>query len=43
MKAFWTSVAAAILIAIIAGVVLRYGVALDSQEAYQSPHGSVRL
>jgi hypothetical protein len=43
MKAFWTSVAAAILIAIIAGVVLHYGVSLDSQDAYQSPRGSVRL
>ncbi len=43
MKAFLTSVAAAILIAIIAGVVLKYGVGLESKDVYQSTHGSVRL
>ena len=43
MKAFWVSVAAAILIAIIAGVVLKYGVGLESREVNQSTLGSVRL
>lgn len=43
MKAFWTSVAAAILIAVAAGIVLQYGLSRDSQDVYQSPHGSVRL
>ena len=41
MKAFWASVAAAILIAIVAGVVLKYG--LESREVNQSNLGSVRL
>lgn len=43
MKAFWTSVAAAILIAVVAAVVLQYGFSRDSQDVYQSQHGSVRL
>lgn len=43
MKAFWASVAAAILIAIIAGVVLKYGVGYESREVHQSTHGAVRL
>jgi len=43
MKAFWASVAAAILIAIIAGVVLKYGVGLEAREVNQSTLGSVRL
>lgn len=43
MKAFWTSVVAAILIAVIAGVVLKYGVGLQSKDVNQSTHGSVRL
>lgn len=43
MKAFLTSVAAAILIAVIAGIVLKYGLGLDSMDVYQSTRGSVRL
>jgi len=43
MKAFWTSVAAAILIAIIAGVVLKYGVGFEARDVNQSMHGTVRL
>lgn len=43
MKAFWASVLAAILIAIIAGVVLSYGIGFESRDVYQSTHGTVRL
>jgi len=43
MKAFMASVAAAILIAIVAGVVLKYGVGLESSDVNQSRLGSVRL
>lgn len=43
MKAFWASVAAAILIAIIAGMVLTYGIGYESHDVYQSMHGAVRL
>jgi len=43
MKAFWASVVAAILIAVIAGVVLKFGVGLDSRDVHQSMNDSVRL
>jgi len=43
MKAFLASVVAAILIAVIAGVVLKSGVGLESSEVNQSTHGTVRL
>lgn len=43
MKAFWTSVAAAIVVAVLAGVVLNYGFSYQSKDIYQSSHGSVRL
>jgi hypothetical protein len=43
MKAFWTSVAAAIMIGIMAGVVLTYGVGFESRDVHQSAHGAVRL
>jgi len=43
MKAFLASVVAAILIAVIAGVVLKSGVGLESSEVNQSNHGTVRL
>ena len=43
MKAFWISVAAAVLIAVVAGMVLKYGVVLESRDINQSVHGSVRL
>ena len=41
MKAFLASVAVAILLALIAGVILSGS--WDSQDAYQSTQGSVRL
>lgn len=43
MKAFWASVAVAILLAIAAAVILRVGVGLDSAQVYQSERGNVRL
>jgi len=43
MKAFLASVVAAILIAVIAGVVLKSGVGLESSEVNQSTRGTVRL
>lgn len=43
MKAFWASVAVAIVIAIVAGVVLRMGVRMDAQHVYQSQTGDVKL
>ncbi len=42
MKAFWASVAAAILIAIVAGAVLTYGVGWKSADVYRSPTGNVQ-
>lgn len=43
MKAFWASVAVAIVLAVVAGVVLRVGVGLDSAEAYRSQTADVKL
>lgn len=43
MKAFWLSVVVAIGLAILAGVVLRVGVGLESAEVYQSQTGNVKL
>lgn len=41
MKAFLASVAAAILLAIVAGAIL--GGSMDSADVYQSARGNVRL
>jgi len=43
MKAFWASVAVAIVIAVVAGVALRVGVRMDVDQAYRSQTSDVKL
>ncbi len=43
MRAFLAAMAVAVVIAVSAGVILRIGVGLESEQVYRSAQGNVRL